>query len=212
MIESIDFERLVWLNQFHWFHAKKGQRNRRLSQKSSTKSKVSKKGQQYVDWLIWLNHLSYSCELIESVHTYLVTWLIYSSKPIHGDWINTFSHSATIELINLAWVVYKSAQKWPEMAIESIRESQNFAFVGAAVFKISLTIYDQILDDTVLHGKHDWRTVSSQWSALVKVSLAIRPRTHPKRSDLHTSPCRAVFQWLVFLGAWAIHSVWESSW
>ena len=44
-------------------------------------------------WLPWLNHLSYFCELIESVHMYLVTywtdWFI-QVVTIHGDWINTF--------------------------------------------------------------------------------------------------------------------------
>ena len=85
---------------------------KRFSEKMSAKSKVfRKKSYIGVDWLIWSNHLSYSCELIESVHMNLVTWLnwlIYSSYTIHCDRINTFSHVATIELIDLAWVVYKS--------------------------------------------------------------------------------------------------------
>ena len=67
-----------------------------------------------IGWLIWLNHLSYSCELIESDHMFLVTWLcwlIYSSytDSFYTDLNKTFSHFATIELIDLAWVVYKSA-------------------------------------------------------------------------------------------------------
>ena len=46
---------------------KKGQRNGRLS----------KKGQNiyWTDWLIWLNHLSHSFDVIESIHMYLLTWL-----------------------------------------------------------------------------------------------------------------------------------------
>ena len=46
----------------------------------------------WVDWLIWLNHLSYSCQLLESVHMSLVTWLnwlIYSSFT-DSRWLNQF--------------------------------------------------------------------------------------------------------------------------
>ena len=42
---------------------------------------------------------------------YLVTWLncwYIQVIPIHGDWINTFSHFVTIDLTDLVWVVYKS--------------------------------------------------------------------------------------------------------
>ena len=83
VIKSIDFERLVLLNLFYSKIIKKvnkiegfqkNQLNRRFSREMSTK--------YWLDWLIWLHHLSYSCELLESVHMFLVTWLnwlIYSS-------------------------------------------------------------------------------------------------------------------------------------
>ena len=52
--------------------------------KNSTNLKVYRKtsAKYWVNWLIWLNHLSYSCEFIESVHMNLLTWL--------NEWINIF--------------------------------------------------------------------------------------------------------------------------
>ena len=45
--------------------------------------RVFRKGQHlyWDDLLIWLNHLNYSCKLIESVHRSLVTWLNWL-KPV----------------------------------------------------------------------------------------------------------------------------------
>ena len=39
--------------------------------------------------------------------------------PIHGDWIHTFSHFVKIELIDLAWVAYKSAHQRKSSSIKT---------------------------------------------------------------------------------------------
>ena len=118
--------------------SKNGQRNRRFPKKRSTV--------YWVDWLIWLKHLSYSCELIKSVHEYLVTWfhwLIYSSfsdylidwyiqvLAINGNWINTISHFVMIELIVLSWILFKSDPT----------HQPKLNFATNAIFRITLSSF-----------------------------------------------------------------------
>ena len=111
MIESIEFI------------PKKCQRNRTFPKKINKIDRFPKNVQRnrwfspksqhiyWVDWLIWLNHSSHSIDLSRFICTYvlsnMIDWYI-QVIPIHGDWINSVSHFATIELMDMAWVVYKS--------------------------------------------------------------------------------------------------------
>ena len=76
VIESIDFERLVWLNHFIGL-IKNAERVNKIEgfPKKITKWKVFQEKVKILSGLIGLNHLSYSYELIESVHVYLAAWL-----------------------------------------------------------------------------------------------------------------------------------------
>ena len=77
MIESIELIQNIpkKVNEIERF-PEKDQRKRTFSQKGQRNKRYSKKVNIpicWVDWLIWLNHLSHSFDLIESIHMYILS-------------------------------------------------------------------------------------------------------------------------------------------
>ena len=122
MIESIDFERLVRLNQFNWF---------KKMLKRSMKSKVLQKVNKIEGFAKNVNNiLSSLLDLIESfelflwvflwvptnmtelVHMYLVTWLNWLIYSIYTDswWLNQYIFTFCLDWID--WFGMSRIQVW----------------------------------------------------------------------------------------------------
>ena len=119
--------RLTLSDWYGWINStasrNEGQRNRRFYEK----------GQHiyWVDWLIWLNHLSYSCELIESVDMSLVTWLNWLTYSSYTDswWLNqyifTFYHD-WIDCFGISRIQFWfEFNIWPSYEWSKVRFSPN---------------------------------------------------------------------------------------
>ena len=74
--------------------------------------------------------------MIELIGTYIQV------IAIHGDRINTFSHFATAELIDLAWVVYVLLITGSRIDLGSKKHYQSRALVDTNPLVFSTKLYD----------------------------------------------------------------------
>ena len=181
------------VNQIEDFQ-KKGQRNRRSSNKGSAI--------YWVDRLILLNRLR-SCRMIDSAHMYhdWIDWYIQVT-PIHGDLISTFSHIAAVALIVLAWLSYTSL------------------FTGHALIVLAWVVYKPVY--RACCNRHFRNSGASwvSWSPFARASpnmLTRWPLGHPVPQNGHPvmqiwpssgKPCSSIF----FSDNLVCRVFWEEAW
>ena len=127
MIESVDFEGLVWLNQFNWLKiSQKGQRNRTFPKKGQQNRTFSKKGKRnrrfsknaniyieliyWFDWIIWVTLLTWvDSYVLSNVIELIGIFNLYRFMVTESIRFYILLH---FHIIDLAWVVYRSGDWW----------------------------------------------------------------------------------------------------